>query len=267
MAVGSFMSDLTASSRVWEGLHLASLARPVWMLDLPGHGLSSPHTFRQTYDLCVRKNLDSHIEPLTEAIQRLQKSDPIDYFGISHGGLVALKMTERDPQDRVQTVFGVDIPAVKDRWSLGMQFGYLVADNFFGRREYSGRLENRQYFSEFQAFSQTYAARFVDARAKSFIRNNPLLCFANLFASADARPLPLEARPRIMASKTASVYVVTGEKSKVSDSGEIEAFIESLGAAARARSQQRVIQGADHNIGNAYLMPRLAGWARAAYEG
>ena len=267
VAVGGFMSDLTVPGRVWEGLHLASLARPILMLDLPGHGFSSPHTFRQTYDLCVRRSLESQAEPMTEAVQRLLESgEPIDYFGISHGGLVALKMTEQDPQDRVETVFGIDLPAVKRRWTLEMQFGYLVVDNLLGRRKYLQAPALGTQISDFEAFSRSYFARSENARPEKFIKNNPLLFLSNLFASVDARPIALEAWGRIMADKTAAVHVVTAEQSSVSDHGAIESFINSLNADARARSQQTVVPGENHNIGLAYLMPRSLEWARKAYE-
>ena len=267
VAVGGFMSDLTTPDRVWEGLHLASLARPVLMLDLPGHGLSSPHTFRQTYDLCVRRSLDSQVEPMTEAIQGLlEPGDPIDYFGISHGGLAALKMTEQDPQDRVGTVFGIDIPAVKKRWTLEMQFGYLVADNFLGRRRYLKKPEHGEQISDFQAFRRAYVARSESDQAESFIKNNPLLCLSNLFASVDARPVALEAWARIMADKTTAVHVVTAERSNVSKHAAISSFIASLAENARARSRQTVILGEDHNISSVYLMSRSVEWARKAYE-
>ena len=267
VAVGGFMSDLTTPVRVWEGLHLASLNRPILMLDLPGHGFSSPHTFRQTYDLCVRRSLESQAEPMTEAVQGLlEPGDPIDYFGISHGGLVALKMTEQDPQDRVETVFGIDLPAVKRRWTLEMQFGYLLVDNLLGRRKYLRTPALGTQISDFEAFSRSYSARSENSRAEGFIKNDPLLFLSNLFASVDARPIALEAWGRIMADKTTAVHVVTAERSSVSDHEAIESFINSLDADARARSRQTVVPGENHNIGLAYLMPRSLEWARKAYE-
>lgn len=265
VAVGGFLSDLTTVERAWEGIHLAELHRPVLMLDMPGHGLSSPHRFRQTYDLCVRRRIDSQARPMTEAVQKiLRTEDQVDYFGISHGALLSLKMTEQDPEDRVGNVFGIDLPAVKKRWTLGMQLGYIVTDSLIGRKRYFKEIENSPCVQDFEAFEREFERLGIE-EASSFIKNNPGLFLSNLIASVDARPGAIEAWERIMGEKSTFVKVATAEHSSVSDHRAIGAFIGSLPPEQQRRCRQTVIENEDHNIGRCQLMPRSVTWAREAY--
>lgn len=188
VAIGGFLSDLTMPDRAYEGVQLAALDRPVLMLDLPGHGLSSPHDRQQAVDLCIHRTADSQAAPLVDAVQELLGSDDqLDYFGISHGALVSLKSAELDPADRVITVFGIDLPAIKKRKTLGLQAGYMVKDNIVGRRQYLEALKDSPFQTDFEVFKETYAAN-APARAQNFIKKNPGLFVLNLFASINARP-------------------------------------------------------------------------------
>lgn len=265
VAPGSFMSDLTTPSRAYEGLALASLGRPVMMVDMPGHGLSSRHNPRQTYDLCFKRSLKQQVSPLVEAVLSvLSPEDQIDYFGISYGSLLALEMTRDDPNDRVDCVFGVDLPAVKKRWSLGLQLGYLLIDGRIGRRFYNDQLFGGLVADSFDNFSDDFNRLGVEP-ASSFIRNNPTLNGLSMLMSPGARPLALDCWQEIMDQKSTSVEVVTAELSSVSDYQAIDIFINSMMSEHQRRSRQTVVYGEDHNIGMAPLIPRAVDWARQAY--
>ena len=266
VAIGGFLADLTSVGRAYEGLCLAELNRPVLMLDMPGHGWSTPHSLKQIYDLCLRRNLDSQAEPLTEAVLKLLSTeDSIDYFGISHGALLSIKMTEQDPTDRVNDVFGIDLPAVKSRWTVGMMMSYIFTDNFVARRRYFEEIEGSDYARDFSVFERQFVKLDIP-KAKSFIVNNPGLFICNLIASVDARPIALNIWSKIMEEKSTSIRVATAEASNISDYRAIEAFIASLTEEHQRRSQQTVVKGADHNIGMCHLMPRSAAWAQKAYN-
>jgi len=265
VSVGGFLSDLTTPDRAYEGVNLASLQRPVLMLDLPGHGMSSPHSHKQITDLCIRRSADSQAEPLTEAVQKLLGTqDAIDYFGISHGALMSLIMTEQDPGDRVESVFGIDLPAVKRRFTLGLQAGYIVTDNLIGRRKYISELSGSEHEADYERFKAIFESFGIEA-APSFIKNNSGLFVLNLFASINARPVALDSWAKILRTKTADIHVITASESSVSDSVKINEFIETLPAEHKARSHQNLIEGEDHNIGIVHLMPRAVEWARSAY--
>ncbi len=266
VAVGGFMSDLTMADRAYEGACLASLGRPVLMLDLPGHGLSSPHNRDQVRDLCWHRRVDQQAAPLTDAVQALlDPNDQIDHFGISHGGLLALKMAEQDPGDRVASVFGVDIPAVKKRWTVGLQLGYLIVDGLLGRHRYLKELEASPHGDDWAEFQVAFDQLKVEPAA-NFRRNNPGLFAWNLLMSVDARPATLEAWSRVMDDTSATVTVVTAERSTVSDYQAIQQFIDTLNHEQQARSQQLVAFGEDHNIGITHLIPRLIDWLRQTHD-
>ncbi len=266
VAVGGFMSDLTTPDRAWEGIHLANLNRPVLMLDMPGHGLSSSHTFRQSYDLCIHRSADSQADSLTSAVQRLLAAeDRIDYFGISHGAFLSLKMTEQDPGDRVENVFGIDVTAVKKRSTIGMQLGYVVVDSIIGRKKYFEAFGNTAHNDDLEEFKNEFLELGVE-KADNFVKNNPGLFLCNMIASVDARPVALESWARIMPEKSASIKVATAENSSVSDHRAIESFIGSLSLDHQERSHQTVVPGEDHNIGRSHLVPRSVKWAEQAYD-
>jgi pimeloyl-ACP methyl ester carboxylesterase len=265
VAVGGFMSDITTPDRAWEGVHLARLNRPVYLLDMPGHGFSSPHSRQQVIDLCLGRSVDSQADPLTDAVLKLlDPTHPVDYFGISHGALLSLKMTEQDPEDRIRTVFGIDMPAVRRRFTLGLQAGYIVSDNIIGRKKYLEALAGSDQEADYEKFKAMHQ-ELSTQRAKSFIHNNPGLFFLNLFASVNARPVALETWTNVLKEKTARIEVVTAGNSGVSDARAIQAFIESLSPAEQRRSHQTVIENENHNIGMVHLMPRAVAWARSAY--
>jgi pimeloyl-ACP methyl ester carboxylesterase len=266
VAVGAFMSDLTSPDRAYEGIQLATLERPILMLDLPGHGLSSPHSVRQVLDLCLRRSADSGAAPLVEATSTLLGSeDEIDYFGISHGSLISLKSAELDPVDRVKTVFGIDLPAVKKRLTLGLQAGYMITDGLIGRREYLKALEGTVFSEDYEDFKELFAPNAPE-RAGSFLRNDKKLFFLNLFSSINARPVALDSWSKIMNETSASISVITSENGSISDPEAIAAFILNLPDHFQERSHQTVIAGEDHNIGIVHLMPRVVAWAKAAYD-
>lgn len=266
VAPGGFMSDLTTASRAYEGASLAGLGRPVMMVDIPGHGRSSPHNLWQTYDLCFNRSLEQQAAPLLESVLAvLPDNDPVDYFGISYGGLLSLEMTRNDPGDRVVGVFGLDIPAVKKRWSLGLQLGYLLLDGQIGHRQYKNYLADSSAFADFASFSDEFSRLGVEP-APSFFRNNPGLAGLNMLMSPAARPTALDAWGGIMEQKSAAVEVVTAELSNISDYRAIELFIDSMATEHRSRCRQTVVLGEDHNIGMAPLIPRAVAWASQAYE-
>lgn len=266
VAPGGFMSDLTAAGRVYEGISLAGLGRPVMMVDLPGHGLSSPHSFRQTRGLCFERRVERQAAPLVDSVLAvLPPDDPIDYFGLSYGGLLAIEMARADPGDRVGKVFGLDLPAVKKRWSLGLQLGYLLVDGRIGCRQYRQYLADEPLFEHFDNFLADFERLGIEPAAK-FPRNDPVLAGLNLFMSVGARPAALDAWSEVMEQKSAKVDVVTAEFSRVSDHEAIETFINSMKLAHQRRSRQTVLEGEDHNAGMAPLIPRAVTWAARAYE-
>lgn len=266
VAPGSFMSDLTTVSRAYEGVSLASLDRPVLMIDILGHGHSSPHNLQQIYDLCFNRSIEKQATPLLETVLAvLSDNDPIDYFGISYAGLLSLEMARNDPGDRVNNVFGLDIPAVKKRWSLGVQLGYILLDGQIGRNQYKKYLKNSPAFINFDNFSDDFNCLEIE-QASSFIKNNPSLAGLNMLMSISARPVAFDIWSEIMEQKSASVDIVTAELSRVSDYQEIELFIDSLVAEYQSRCYQTVIHGEDHNIGMAHLIPRAVNWASQAYK-
>lgn len=265
VSVGGFMSDLTTPDRAWEGVNLASLQRPVLMLDMPGHGLSTPHNRKQITDLCISRSADSQAEPLVDAVQKLlNPEDEIDYFGVSHGGLLGLKMTEKDPGDRVITVFGLDIPAVKRRTTVGLQAGYLVSDNLIGRRKYLKALKGTSQEADYERFKREHELLGIK-QAPSFVKNNPGLFILNLISSINASPVALDSWKNIMASKSSSVRITTSASGSVSDPKAIEEFINKLPQNHQLRSSQIIVDGEDHNIGIVHLMPRAVEWAQEAY--
>lgn len=266
VAIGGFMSSLTTADRAWEGVQLAALERPILMLDLPGHGKSSPHSSRQIVDLCMRRSADSEAAPLVEAVQRvLGADDKVDYFGISHGSYMSMKSAELDPGDRVNTVFGIDLPAVKRRFTLGLQAGYIVADNIIGRKKYIEALKDTEFQHDFDAFKDAFDLNSPE-RAPSFIKSNTGLFILNLFASINARSGALDSWQRVMDNKSAKVSIITSENGHISDPEAIADFIGTLPADQQERSRQTVIHGEDHNIGITHLMPRAAAWAKEAYK-
>lgn len=266
VAIGGFMSDVTTPDRAWEGANLAALERPVLMLDMPGHGQSSPHSTEQIINLCFRRSADKQAEPVTEAVQRLlNPEDAIDYFGISHGSYLSLKATEQDPNDRVDTVFGIDVPAVKRQLTLGLQIGYVVADNVLGRKKYLEQLEGTEFDKDYEAFKDVHETYGVE-RANNFIRNNPGLFALNLISSVNARPGALASWKSVLDTKKTSVRVVTSGNGSVSDPYAIKEFIDELPDEQKVRSSQRVIPNEDHNIGIVQMMPRAVQWAEEAYR-
>jgi pimeloyl-ACP methyl ester carboxylesterase len=266
IAIGGFMSDVTTPDRAWEGANLATLGRPVLMLDMPGHGQSSPHSKEQIVDLCVRRSVDKQAEPLTDAVQKLlHPEDAIDYFGISHGSYLALKATEQDPKDRVDTIFGLDLPAVKKRFTLGLQLGYIIADNIIGKRKYFDQIEASVLERDYDLFRDLHDSLNVK-RASSFIQNNPGLLALGLLFSVNARPGALTTWQSVLETTSASVKVVTAENSSVSDPEAIDTFIGTLPQAFQDRSSQLIIPGEDHNIGMVRLIPRTVQWAKDAFE-
>ncbi len=267
VAIGAYMGDLTTDDRAWEGANLATLDRPILMIDMPGHGLSSPHTPAQTIDLCFRRSANMQVEPIVEAVQKVLPSDndPIDYFGLSQGGYLALKATELDPGDRVNTVFGVEIPAVKTRSTIGLQIGYVAVDNLINRRRYLDQLEGTVFANDLDEFKEMRKELEVP-RAKSFVRNNPGLFMLNLLASYNARPGALDAWQSILETKkSTSVPITTSENGTVSDPDAIASFIEDLPTGQKQRSNQRILKGGDHNATITHLAPRAVEWAREAY--
>jgi pimeloyl-ACP methyl ester carboxylesterase len=266
VAIGGFMSDLTTPDRAYEGTQLATLQRPVMMLDMPGHGISTPHSSRQVIDLCIKRTADSQAGPLVEAVQQvLNPNDEIDYFGISHGSLLSLKSAEHDPGDRVRTVFGIDIPAVKRRLTLDVQASYMVKDGMKGRKKYLEALKGTEFEQDFEIFKEAFA-EYAPERADSFMKNNFGLFVLNLFASINARPVAFDSWKKIMDTKKAKVSVVTSENGGISNPAAIATFIDHLPEDQQERSKQTVIEGEDHNIAIVHLMPRAAAWAKAAYD-
>jgi pimeloyl-ACP methyl ester carboxylesterase len=267
VSIGAFMSDVTTPDRGWEGVQLATLDRPVLMLDLPGHGLSTPHDAKQTTDLCFRRDAASEARPLTDAVQRiLNPNDRIDQFGISHGAYLSLKVAEQDPGDRVGTIFGLDLPAVKRRTTLGLQAGYIVMDGMIGKKEYLKAIEGTAFDADYESFKEAFDADGHE-HAPKFVRNNPGLFAINLLvASINARDGALKAWKNIMDDKSTDIAVVTSDNGHVSDPDAIDSFITRLPPEQQKRSSQRVIPGEDHNIGIVHLIPRAVAWAEEAYS-
>lgn len=268
VAIGGFMSSLTSADRAYEGVQLASLQRPVLMLDLPGHGKSSPHNKHQIIDLCIRRHqtADSQAAPLTEAVQRLlPPNDVLDMFGVSHGSLMAFIMTSQDPGDRINTVFGLDVPAVKKRLTLALQFGYIVKDNILGKRPYIAALKETTAQSDYETFKSLYESLKVPP-ANSLIRANTGLFFLNLFRSINATTVALDAWQQVMDTKSASINAVISEKGSVSDATVLLDFVASLPEEHRHRSSITVVPDENHNIGKTELLPRAVLWAEAAYK-
>jgi len=266
VAIGGFMSDVTTPDRAWEGVNLAALERPVLMLDMPGHGQSSPHSREQIIDLCFRRSANKQAEPITDAVQRLLDPEgEIDYFGISHGSYMSLKATEQDPNDRVDTVFGIDLPAVKRRFTTGLQLGYVVTDNVLGRKKYIEQLQGTEFERDYEVFKALHDTLGIEC-ANNFMKNNPGLFALNLVSSVNARPGALSSWESVLDSKSTSVRVVTSENGSVSDPEAINEFIEKLPQSKQKRSSQQVVANEDHNIGIVHMMPRAVQWAESAYE-
>lgn len=262
---GGFMSDITTPDRAYEAVQLASLGRPVMLVDMPGHGHSTPHSTKQIIDLQVRRDSTSQAAPVLEAVQRvLGETDQIDYFGNSHGGHLSLNMAALDPVDRVGTVFGIDIPAVRRRSTIGMQVGFVIIDGMIRRKEYLAALEGTDAQQDYEHFKEVYEA-IGPERARSFVKQNPGLVFINLFSSGNASPLALKAWKSVMQNKSAHVAVVTSESGHVSSPEAIDTFIQSLLPEQQERSHQTVALGENHNLAMVHLMPRAVGWAAHAF--
>lgn len=265
VAIGGFMSDLTTPDRAYEGIQLSTLERPVLMLDLPGHGLSTPHSKQQIVDLCFHRDANTQAAPLTAAVGKiLGRNDPIDLFGVSHGSLMSLFIANQDPGHRVANVFGVDLPAVRRRSTIGLQAGYILFDGLIGRRKYLSCLEDTPHELDFNNFKDRFAELHV-APAKKFTEQDKRLFLINLFFSVNARPVALSTWRELMHNTTTKVEVATGSESNVSDHRAIAEFISSLPLDKKRRSRQVVLPGEDHNIGIVHLMPRAVDWAQAAY--
>lgn len=264
ISIGGFMSSLTDAARAWEGVQLASLDRPVLMVDMPAHGYSTPHTPRQIFDLSVRRRIDAQVAPIIEAIHRLvNPNDEIDYFGISHGAYLALKATQNDPGDRVKTVFGIDIPAVKRQPSLVLNASLLLDKH--RKKAYLRALEGSNFITDFEAF-ETEFKKNPPVQGYNIVQNNfGLFCLGSL-ASANANAGALKTWKSVMDTKSANVRVVTSDKGFVSHPDAIARFIKALPEGQRVRSSQKVAYGENHNIGIVYLMPRAVAWAREAYD-
>lgn len=265
IAFGGFNSDLTTPSRGWEGFQLARLGRPVLMLDMPGHGLSSPHSRQQIIDLTFRRDSTSQAIPMIDAIQKLlDPLEPADVWGLSHGAELGLRATELDPHDRIHTTFALDLPAVKRQSTIGLQIGYLLKDNVMGRKKYLESLEGTDVEQDFTQFEVDFNNLGVD-RAPGFARNNTGLFLLNLVASVNARPVSLQSWAKIMNEKSARITAVTSAEGHVSDPEVIEEFIRDLSPEQQARSRQIVVPDEDHNIGIVHLMPRAVAWAQEAF--
>jgi len=263
---GGFLSDVTSPDRAYEGTQLASLQRPVLLVDMPGHGLSTPNSPRQIFDFEIRRDSSSQAAPMLEAIQRvLGTTDQIDYFGNSHGGHLALKMTELDPEDRVGTVFGIDIPAVKKRSTVGLQIGYAIVDGILRRKEYLSALAGTEAEADYKKFKEAYS-QMAPTRADSFLKKNPGMFLINLVFSGNASPLALRAWANIMDHKSAHVSIVTSENGHVSSPQAIGDFIAQLPEGQKVRSRQTIALGENHNLAMVHLMPRAVQWAKAAYD-
>lgn len=235
------------------------------LLDMPGHGVSTPHNSRQAYDLCIKRDANSSAEPMVDAVQKvLGTEEPLMYFGISHGGHLALKMAELDPTDRVTAICGVDISGVMTMPTLKLQFGYGVMECIIGRKQYLKRLAGSPAETDYMKFKNAHDT-FVHTRSKNFASNNKALFLLNLFSSINASPSAINAWRNIMANKSATVDVVTGGHSHVSSASHIQQFIDSLSPAERTRSRQTVLAKENHNMCMAYLLPRAVSWAEEAY--
>ena len=265
VAPGAFMSDLTTPSRAYEATQLAALGRPVLLLDLPGHGLSTPHTAAMTDDLCGARSADSQAAPLLDAVQRLLPAqEPFDVAAVSHGALMGLKIAEMHPDGLAGTVYGVELPAVKRRSTLGLQVGYMVLDNMIGRKQVLKELESRGLDADFNSFAAQHDNLDVQ-RAASFVRQNPGLFLRILITSINARPVALDAWQKLMDTTDTHVEVATGSKTHVSDPEAIAAFIDHLPVNQQLRSRQLIFAGEDHNAGIVHLMPRVVAGAQAAF--
>lgn len=265
IAFGGFNSDLTTPSRGWEGFQLARLGRPVLMLDMPGHGLSSPHNKSQIIDLTFRRDSTSQALPMVDAIQKLiDPEETADVWGLSHGAQLGLRATELDPGDRIRTAFVLDLPAVKKQTTIGLQIGYLLKDNIIGRRQYLEKLEGTDAERNFIQFEAEFNELGVE-RAPGFAKNNTGLFLLNLVSSVNASPVSLRSWARIMDEKSARVTAVTSAEGHVSDPEAIADFIYNLSPEHQARSRQTIVPKEDHNIGIVHLMPRAVAWAQQAF--
>ncbi len=264
VAIGGFLGSLGTPDRAWEGAQLATLKRPVLMLDLPGHGLSTKHSFRQGLDLTFRRKPDSQAAPLSKAINLLIGPGlRFDLFGISHGALMAVVIANQDKNDRVGVIFGIDLPAVKKRRSLGLAFA-MAKDGVVGMNAYKKTLENTHYQDDYEKFTKAYQ-RTYRPKLRHPVKNNPLLFTANIFASVNARESGLEFLKSTIKNKQCNRRLVTSANSSVSNYRPIEKFIKSLDQKDQRRCSRLVIQCEDHNIGTSYVMPRAVAWAKEAY--
>lgn len=264
VSIGGIASDILPD-RAYEGAQLAALCRPIIMLDMPGQGLSTAHKRRQIFDLTIKRDTASQAAPLVDAVQKLAGSDPVDFFGISHGGHLALKCTELSNGDLVSNVLAIDLPAVQRRFTVPLQIGYMFIDGYLGKRKYLESLQGSELEEDFNRFKEEFLA-LHEERGSVLFKNNPGLMALNFFMSANARAGSLRSWQRILDRKSTYVTVVTGEKSSITNPHAINEFIAEQSPAGQARSRQIVIEGEDHNIGLIHLMPRAVAWAKAAYS-
>lgn len=262
VSIGGFLADLTTPERAWEGVQLAALGRPVLMMDMPGHGFSSPHTLKQSVELSLRRRTDSQAKPFVNAVQQIfGKERVIEYFGISHGAHLALKATELESNDRVRAIYGVDIPAVKKRLSLGLNIGMML-NNTIGRKRYLTALRDTEYEKDFERFKQLFEEKGPE-RARWPGRNNLGLFIVNIFMSVNASNDGLKTMRKVLTRKNTIIYAMTSQKGTVSSPNAINKVIDSLPKTEKHRVEQIVFDNENHNIGLPYLLPRAVAWVKS----
>lgn len=266
VAINGFMSDLASSDGAYFGSNLAALERPVLMLELPGHGRSTPHTSRQIIDLCFRQNANSQAEPLVETVDHIFSGpDQFDMVGISHGALMAVKIAELDPAARARRLLGIDLPAVRNRNTLELQVSYMVLESIIGKRRSTDAMRRTGLMEDFEVFKKTYEALGVQ-RSLPFYRKNPGLFFLNLFRSINASDEGLKSLRAVLANTYTEVELKTSEKGRISNPANIAKFITELPPEQARRVHQEIILGEDHNLGRTELLPRVAAWSKQFFD-
>ncbi|MFT4532095.1 MAG: pimeloyl-ACP methyl ester carboxylesterase [Candidatus Saccharimonadales bacterium] len=254
VSVNAVLTDITAPERAYDGVLLAETGRPVLLIDFQGHGIGSRMSRKQVIDLCWHRDITSHVAPVLEAVDILVgKGEKRDYFGVSQGGAIVLKMAAMDKSDSVNKVVGIEVPATSRRNTLAVQGEYILRDSVWGGWRYSRQMKDTEKQTQYEEFRKEHAKLGIK-RADSYIKQDKLFALWNLAMSINARPHAAKSLRETIANSNALVSLITGSNSHVSSSSAIAQLIEDFDEDYTDRFKQTIVQG-DHNIGRAERMP------------
>ena len=259
--INGFYGDLTMPDSAWVAAHASTLGMPVHMLDLPGHGISTPMTTEMAIDLCVRLNQTpvSQAQPLAEATHQIVGNQ--DYFigGVSHGSFMAVEVARM--LGGAKMVLAHDMPAQEHVNSIGLYSRYLFVDSGVRRNALEKVFNATGYNDAFEQFKAEHGEYEVP-ESKPFHVYNPGTLILNILRSIDSTPAGLRSLGQLLLGRPeTSVDIRAAVNSGISSVTNTEKFLDLLPDELSARVNHTVVPG-DHNITHTVMMPTYFDYLR-----